>query len=231
MQRIVFLGYIISANGILMDDNKVEAAVGNQGRVLEQHSQLFESITHTVTALSTQQSEQHSQLAQITTSLQGIASQLAQLSVANPVSLASASSPPVSSFTQPATAFPVSKPDKYDGAPDSCRGFLLQISLFFANSAVGSDSARISFFISRLTGKALEWATAVWPSMERATYEHFLKEFKLVFDHPHYGQSQGELLVKLRQENRSVSDYALEFRTLAAGRLPPVSSVSSGTTS
>uniref|UniRef100_A0A3B1JHG9 Ty3 transposon capsid-like protein domain-containing protein n=1 Tax=Astyanax mexicanus TaxID=7994 RepID=A0A3B1JHG9_ASTMX len=178
---------------------------------------LFESITHTVTALSTQQSEQHSQLAQITASLQGIASQLAQLSVANPVSLASASLPPVSSLTQPATAFPVSKPDKYDGTPDSCRGFLLQISLFFANSAVGSDSARISFFISRLTGKALDWATAIWPSMEGATYEHFLKEFKLVFDHPHYGQSQGELLVKLRQENRSVSDYALEFRTLAAG--------------
>uniref|UniRef100_A0A3B1JP89 DUF4939 domain-containing protein n=1 Tax=Astyanax mexicanus TaxID=7994 RepID=A0A3B1JP89_ASTMX len=97
--------------------------------------------------------------------------------VANPVSLASASSPPVSSSTPSAATFPVSKPDKYDGSPDLCRGFLLQISLFFANSTVGPDSARISFFISRLTGKALDWATAMWPSMERATYEDFLSEF------------------------------------------------------
>uniref|UniRef100_A0A3B1K6C1 Ty3 transposon capsid-like protein domain-containing protein n=1 Tax=Astyanax mexicanus TaxID=7994 RepID=A0A3B1K6C1_ASTMX len=195
------------------------AAVGNQGRVLEQHSQLFESLANTVTALTTQQSDQHSQLAQITASLQDIATQHAQLRVANPASLASANQAPVSApvIAPSAATFPVSKPDKYDGSPDLCRGFLLQMSLFFANSPVSVDAARISFFISRLTGKALDWATAIWPSIEGCTYEHFLREFKLVFDHPHHGQSQGELLVQLRQGNRSVSDYALEFRTLAAG--------------
>uniref|UniRef100_A0A3B1JAD9 CCHC-type domain-containing protein n=1 Tax=Astyanax mexicanus TaxID=7994 RepID=A0A3B1JAD9_ASTMX len=142
--------------------------------------------------------------------------------VATPASLASANqasvSSPASAPSYPsAAAFPVSKPDKYDGSPDLCRGFLLQMSLFFANSLVSVDAARISFFISRLTGRALDWATAIWPSIEHSTYEHFLSEFKLVFDHPHHGQSQGELLVQLRQGNRSVSDYALEFRTLAAG--------------
>uniref|UniRef100_A0A3B1K3I8 Retrotransposon gag domain-containing protein n=1 Tax=Astyanax mexicanus TaxID=7994 RepID=A0A3B1K3I8_ASTMX len=133
--------------------------------------------------------------------------------------LPSANQAPVSSpaSAPSAAAFPVSKPDKYDGSPDLCRGFLLQMSLFFVNSPVNVDAARISFFISCLTGKALDWATAIWPSIEGSTYEHFLKEFKLVFDHPHHGQSQGELLVKLRQGNRSVSDFALEFRTLAAG--------------
>uniref|UniRef100_A0A3B1J381 Retrotransposon gag domain-containing protein n=1 Tax=Astyanax mexicanus TaxID=7994 RepID=A0A3B1J381_ASTMX len=100
-----------------------------------------------------------------------------------------------------------------NGSPDLCRGFLLQMSLFFANSPVSVDAARISFFISCLTGKALDWATAIWPSIERSAYEHFLREFKLVFDHLHHGQCHWELLVQLRQGNRSVSDYTLEFRT------------------
>ncbi|XP_049339640.1 uncharacterized protein LOC125804612 [Astyanax mexicanus] len=214
--------YLASQNTspeVMAEFNDLQQAVGNQGRVLEQHSQLFESLANTVTALTTQQSDQHSQLAQITASLQDIATQLAQLRVATPASLASANQAPVSSpAIAPSTAaFPVSKPDKYDGSPDLCRGFLLQMSLFFANSAVSADAARISFFISRLTGKALDWATAIWPSIENSPYEHFLREFKLVFDHPHHGQSQGELLVQLRQGNRPVSDFALEFRTLAAG--------------
>uniref|UniRef100_A0A3B1JS24 CCHC-type domain-containing protein n=1 Tax=Astyanax mexicanus TaxID=7994 RepID=A0A3B1JS24_ASTMX len=199
--------------------NDLQQAVGNQGRVLEQHSQLFESLANTVTALTTQQSDQHSQLAQITASLQDIAAQLTQLRVATPASLASANQAPVSSpaIAPSSACFPVSKPDKYDGSPDLCRGFLLQMSLFFVNSPVSVDAARISFFISRLTGKALDWATAIWSSIENSTYEHFLREFRLVFDHPHHGQSQGELLVQLRQGNRPVSDFALEFRTLAAG--------------
>uniref|UniRef100_A0A3B1J9J4 Ty3 transposon capsid-like protein domain-containing protein n=1 Tax=Astyanax mexicanus TaxID=7994 RepID=A0A3B1J9J4_ASTMX len=214
--------YLASQNtspGVMAEFNDLQQAVGNQGRVLEQHSQLFESLANTVTALTTQQSDQHSQLAQITASLQDIAAQLTQLRVATPASLASANQAPVSSTAiAPSSAcFPVSKPDKYDGSPDLCRGFLLQMSLFFVNSPVSVDAARISFFISRLTGKALDWATAIWSSIENSTYEHFLREFRLVFDHPHHGQSQGELLVQLRQGNRPVSDFALEFRTLAAG--------------
>ncbi|KAI4899522.1 hypothetical protein NFI96_011522 [Prochilodus magdalenae] len=38
-----------------------------------------------------------------------------------------------------------------------------------------------------------------------------------VFDHPHDGKSQGELLSRLRQGSRSVAEYSLEFRTIAAG--------------
>ena len=37
-----------------------------------------------------------------------------------------------------------------------------------------------------------------------------------MFDHPYEGKVSGELLVNLRQGNRSVVDYSLEFRTLAA---------------
>ncbi|KAI4902633.1 hypothetical protein NFI96_002208 [Prochilodus magdalenae] len=38
-----------------------------------------------------------------------------------------------------------------------------------------------------------------------------------VFDHPHDSKSHGELLSRLRQGSRSVAEYSLEFRTIAAG--------------
>ena len=38
-----------------------------------------------------------------------------------------------------------------------------------------------------------------------------------MFDHPPEGKAAGERLFHLRQETRSAQDFALEFRTLAAG--------------
>ncbi|KAI4901477.1 hypothetical protein NFI96_000625 [Prochilodus magdalenae] len=190
-----------------------QVAVNNQGRLLGQHNPMFESLTSSVSTLTSQQSEQHSQLVQISTNLRDISTQLAQLSLspALPEAAGAAAVSPVCS------AFPVSKPDKYDGSPELCRGFLLQCSIYFSSSPPSSEKARMSFVISCLTGKALDWATAVWPSVEHGTYDQFLNEFKAAFDHPLDGRSQGELLLKLRQGARSVADYALEFRILAAG--------------
>uniref|UniRef100_A0AAR2L781 DUF4939 domain-containing protein n=1 Tax=Pygocentrus nattereri TaxID=42514 RepID=A0AAR2L781_PYGNA len=58
------------------------------------------------------------------------------------------------------STFPVSRPDKFSGDPDKCHGFLLQCSVYFENSPVNSDSAKLSFIVSRLADRALEWATA-----------------------------------------------------------------------
>uniref|UniRef100_A0A3B1K949 CCHC-type domain-containing protein n=1 Tax=Astyanax mexicanus TaxID=7994 RepID=A0A3B1K949_ASTMX len=84
--------------------------------------------------------------------------------------------------------FSVSKPEIFDGDPGKCSGFLLQCAVFFSNSPPTTDNAKIGFIISRLSGKALEWAT-----------------------------SNGELLLALKQGQKPVASYALEFRTLAAG--------------
>uniref|UniRef100_A0AAR2KVS4 DUF4939 domain-containing protein n=1 Tax=Pygocentrus nattereri TaxID=42514 RepID=A0AAR2KVS4_PYGNA len=99
---------------------------------------------------------------------------------------------PPTSTEAAATFFPVSKPDKYGGDPDKCRGFLLQCSVFFVNSPPSYDQAKISFVISRLTEKALEWATASWNSSHRLSYAQFVREFKLVFDHPYEGKEGDE---------------------------------------
>ncbi|KAI4878293.1 hypothetical protein NFI96_008781, partial [Prochilodus magdalenae] len=80
-----------------------------------------------------------------------------------------------------------------------------------------SDRSRISFVVSRLTGRALDWATAVWSAYQTRTYDEFLSDFGAVFDHPHQDRAAGDQLVRLHQGARSVASYALDFRTIAAG--------------
>ncbi len=77
---------------------------------------------------------------------------------------------------------------------------------------------RIAFVCSLLTGRALDWVTAVWRE-DRPTFPSFrafIQRFKEVFEHPAGGGEAGEQLLTLRQGRSSAADYALSFRTLAA---------------
>ena len=82
-----------------------------------------------------------------------------------------------------------------------------------------SGEESVGLLVSCLTGKALDWANAVWnsPDSARDNYLEFTGRFRAVFDHPPEGRAAGERLFHLRQGMRSAQDFALEFRTLAAG--------------
>ncbi|MGL5565866.1 MAG: DUF4939 domain-containing protein, partial [Plesiomonas sp.] len=133
-----------------------------------------------------------------------------------PVQPLSSSPPPVAASAHPRMALP----EKYNGSPAGCKGFLLQCSLYIAQQPVQflNDDSRIAFTCSLLTGKALDWATTVW-SEGRSTfhsYREFLKRFREIFEHPEGGKEAGELLLELRQGKQTVAEYALTFCTLAA---------------
>ncbi|KAM9524527.1 uncharacterized protein ACWYII_043599 [Salvelinus alpinus] len=70
-----------------------------------------------------------------------------------------------------------------------------------------------------MPGKALDWATAIWTanSTELRSETHFHTLFKEVFDHSPSGRPIEDLLIELQQIRNSAAEYALEFRTMAAG--------------
>uniref|UniRef100_A0A673W8Q5 Gypsy retrotransposon integrase-like protein 1 n=1 Tax=Salmo trutta TaxID=8032 RepID=A0A673W8Q5_SALTR len=128
--------------------------------------------------------------------------------------------PPPPPTTSGSGALRLALPREYDGAAAGCQGFLLQLELYLATvRPAPSGEESVSALVSCLTGRALEWANAVWngPDSARDHYPEFTRRFRAVFDHPPEGRAAGERLFHLRQETRSAQDFALEFRTLAAG--------------
>ena len=111
-------------------------------------------------------------------------------------------------------------PKPYEGDLSLCRGFLAQCDLIFRHqpSRYSSSEARVAFLISLLTGRALHWAVATLEkdSYLSSRYDQFIQEFRLVFDHPLDGADSASKLLTITQGSRSVADYAVEFRILAA---------------
>ena len=111
-------------------------------------------------------------------------------------------------------------PKTFEGDLSLCRGFIAQCELLFHHqiSRYSSSEARVALVISLLSGRALQWAVATLsktPSIA-SDFTAFISEFRLVFDHPTEGTDAASRLHSLTQGSRSVADYAVEFRILAA---------------
>ena len=111
-------------------------------------------------------------------------------------------------------------PQPYDGAPGTCRSFLSQcsLSLELQSLAFPTERSRVAYIITLLTGKAREWGTALWDAEATccSSYKDFTEEMRRVFDRSFSGREAAREIMKLRQGSRSVYDYAIDFRTLAA---------------
>uniref|UniRef100_A0A3B3RD20 DUF4939 domain-containing protein n=1 Tax=Paramormyrops kingsleyae TaxID=1676925 RepID=A0A3B3RD20_9TELE len=59
------------------------------------------------------------------------------------------------------TAPPIAMPERYDGDPDQCRGFLMQVGFYVEEhpEMFSNPGAEVRFTVSLLTGRAREWTT------------------------------------------------------------------------
>ncbi len=76
----------------------------------------------------------------------------------------------------------------------------------------------MAFVITLLTGRAALWGTAVWAQKHHccSSFQSFTEELKKVFNRAASSREAARELAELRQGNRSLTDYSIEFRTLAA---------------
>ena len=112
-------------------------------------------------------------------------------------------------------------PKVFEGDLSKCRGFVAQCEFMFLHqpSRYSTDEARVALIVSLLGGRALDWAVAILSkhSSLASDFARFITEFRLVFDHPADGSDLTTRLHSLSQGTRSVAEYAVEFRILAAG--------------
>ena len=77
--------------------------------------------------------------------------------------------------------------------------------------------AKVGYIISRLSGPALDWATAVSERQlpEVNDSQAFLQRLSLIFDTEQTEDQAAQRILIISQGNRSVAQYAVEFRTVA----------------
>ncbi len=111
-------------------------------------------------------------------------------------------------------------PPVYDGDPNSCQAFLSQCSLVFSLQPrrYSTEEAKVAFILTLLSGRAREWGIAVWRSRAPccATFVDFCQEMTKLFDRSAQGDEAAAQLSRLSQRKCSVTDYAIQFQTLAA---------------
>lgn len=105
-------------------------------------------------------------------------------------------------------------PDKFNSSAEQCKCFIRQVEIFFMHqgSSFDSDDKMCAFIISLLTGKAIEWAAAVWETdrLFQTSYPYFVQQLRDGFEYP------AARLMQLTQGRKLAAEHAIEFRTIAA---------------
>lgn len=113
----------------------------------------------------------------------------------------------------------VGTPERYDGDPETCNPFLTNCSLLFSLQprTFASEQAKVAFTINHLTGRARLWGTAEWESQSPAcsSFQLFAEELRKVFGLVAARSETARGLMGMRQGDRTVADYSIDFRTKA----------------
>lgn len=103
---------------------------------------------------------------------------------------------------------------------DHVRGFVRQLDVYFKDHEGENltEERKCSKVFSFLTGKAIEWASAIWDNdlRLRTSYAYFIQQLREVFEYPAGGRSASAQIIPMSQNHRPIAEYSIEFRTLAA---------------
>lgn len=136
-----------------------------------------------------------------------------------PRSLPSPEVVPVAPAASPSRLLHLAQPKKFSGDSKDFKAFLTQCDLHFQMQAAAfsTDKAKIAYIMCHLMGRAEAWATAEWGrrSLLCNLFTAFHDSFLLIFQHTKPGREVARELMRLEQGNCRVSDYAIEFKTLA----------------
>ncbi len=141
------------------------------------------------TAQASQLATHHHQLTRLTSLTEELVTAMQNLQTSSADTSSASASPSLAPapVLQTAASPRLALPEKFDGNPGKCKGFILQCSLFLNQqpSPHSTDVSKISFVSSLLTGRALDWITAVWRTDGSAfrSYDEFLRDFQAVFEH------------------------------------------------
>lgn len=134
------------------------------------------------------------------------------------VSILRASLTPITTLPSVSSS-PMAILSAYSGEAVECSSFLLRVSLYIEMQPqkLTTERAKVAFLLSFQSSRALLCARAIRNSQSTIinSFDTFVAQFKEVF-----GQSMGLLsipdqLIRLRQGRSTVSDYTLQFCTLA----------------
>ncbi len=151
--------------------------------------------------------------------VQALVAQVSELTTQVQLLRSPAAPPTPPSFSIPGNHSPqheprLPAPEMYAGDPNLCRAFLTKCSLFFSLQPLtfATEASRVALVLTLLSGKA------VWENCHPccSSFRSLSQEMRRVFDHALVGREAARMLADLRQGEQSVSDYSIQFRTLAA---------------
>lgn len=191
------------------DTKALKEEVAAQGAALHQHSRQFTAME----VAFQEASERHNQHFEV------LSGQLQQLTLDSQTpAVQPPTSPPVPAVSRPEPR--LSALERFSGAPDTCRSFLTLCSLTFELQPLTypTERSRVAFMITQLTGRARNWGAAEWEKQSAlcSSVAAFSEGLRKVFDHATPGREAARGLFNLAQGSRRVTDYSIEFRTIAA---------------
>lgn len=194
------------------DSSQLKNVLDLHGNMLGKHQNMLDAIAKQVESVSSSLTGLATQNQQIQLSLSAQRGPTGQEATATQRGSTSSSNPPAREPRLP-------PPEAYAGDPGSCEAFLTQCGLVFAlqPTTFPSDESRVAYVITLLSGRARDWGTAIWTNRPalRTDFSEFSKEMKKVFDRSKQGREAAREVLLLRQGRQTVSDYSIQFRTLA----------------